>query len=281
MRRLLCLLALLPALALGPTTVKVYTTDTVQSACTLGALNATCQVTLAGKTTAGFIITAISSPTGMILVNESSRDGTNWDSHPFSDASVGDRISAVPNASLAVGYGKTLALGGGDRYVRVRVADWTSGSVTVTVTATDTIVPMPWPVDMLVTSQAVSTATTLTQLVTNPITTCTDVATPYSCCTGNGTGPTCQIYVTSVIASSSAASSTAADSHFTFKYGTGAACGTGTTTLMPLAMNIANGGFVWSLPPGFAIKVPAANGLCWIHSVAGSKVINVAYFIGG
>jgi hypothetical protein len=281
MRRLLSLLVLLPALAFGQTTVKVYTTDTVTSAASLNQLNATAVVPMAGKTTAGFIVTGTSSPTGMILVNESSRDGTNWDPHPFLDVSTGERISAVPNASLVTGYGRTLLTGGGDRYVRVRVADWTSGSVTVSVTATDTIVPVAWPVDMLVTSQAVSTATSLTQLVTNPITTCTDVATPYSCCTGNGAGATCAIYVTSIIASSSAASSTAADSHFTLKYGTASNCGTGTTTLMPLAMNVANGGFVWSLPPGFAIKVPAANGLCWIHSVAGSKIINVGYFIGG
>jgi hypothetical protein len=274
----------------GSATVAVTATDTVaqvrpeidrSTACALGAANAACTVSLSGKNSAGFIVTAISSPNGIVLVQESSRDGTNWDAHPFMDMSTGAQISTVPNASLAVGYGKTLMLGGGDRYVRIRAAAWTSGSVTVSVVATNVAMFPPGAVDGGFSAQAVSTATALTQLVANPIVACAAAGNPYSCCTGSGAGATCQINVTSIIASASVASSTAADAHFTFKYGTGSACGTGTTTLTPLAMNAANGGFVWTLPPSSPLKVPAANALCWIHSVAGSKVINVTYFIGG
>jgi hypothetical protein len=97
-----------------------------------------------GKTTAGFLVTAISSPTGITLVNESSRDGTNWDAHPFLDMDSGGTITSVPNASLAVGFGKTLVLGGGVRFVRIRASAWTSGSATVVVTGTDASADVNW-----------------------------------------------------------------------------------------------------------------------------------------
>jgi hypothetical protein len=143
MRRLLLFALFLPGLALGQTTA-ITTTDTVQSGCVLGAANATCQVTLKGKTTVGFIVTAISSPTGITLVNESSRDGTNWDIHPFLDMDNGGTITSVPNASLAVGFSKTMVVGGGMGFARVRVSAWTSGSATVMVRATDTSADVSW-----------------------------------------------------------------------------------------------------------------------------------------
>jgi hypothetical protein len=137
-KRLLLLALLWPALALGQAT-RIITSDSTTS-CTLGAANAVCVLAMVGKTTAGFVTTAISSPTGMTLVNESSRDGTNWDGHPFEDMDNGDLTTTVPNASLTVGTGRTMVLGGGVRYARVRVSTWTSGSVTVAVTATDSLV---------------------------------------------------------------------------------------------------------------------------------------------
>lgn len=265
MRRLLALALLLPGLALGQTAVKLYTTDTVQSACSLAAANDTCQVSMAGKTSVGFVVTANTTPTGMVMVAEESRDGTNWQLVGFVDDTEGDCAWTVTNAQLSTnGFTRSLAIGAGIRYARVRLTARTTNATTVAVTATDTEPKScPFPAASHST-QAVSTATTLTELVAVP----TQVD-----------SKDLSIYVTSVIASSSAASSTAADAHFTFKYGTGTNCGTGTTTLMPLAMNVANGGFVWSLPPGSYIKVPAGKALCWIHSVAGSKVINVSYFL--
>lgn len=142
LRRLAAALALvLPALALSQT-VRVYPTDTVQSSCSLGALNAYCQVPMAGKSSAGFVITAVSSPNGMTLVAETSRDGTNYDQHQFVDMDSGDRWNSIPNASLAVGLTKTIVLGGGVRYARVKASAWTSGSVTVAVTATDSAIDL-------------------------------------------------------------------------------------------------------------------------------------------
>lgn len=263
MKRLLLLALFLPGLALAQAT-SIITTDTVQSACTLAAANDTCQVSMKGKTSVGFIVTANTTPTGMLMVAEQSRDGTNWQKVGFVSDDDGDCVLTVTNAQLATtGFQRSLAIGSGIRYARVRLLSRTTLATTVSVTATDTnpaVCPTP---GLTQTAQAVSTATSLTELVAVPTQIdSTDLST----------------YVTSIIASSSAASSTAADSHFTFKYGTGSACGTGTTTLLPLAMNVANGGFVWTLPPGSFIKVPAGKALCWIHSVAGSKVINVTYF---
>jgi hypothetical protein len=142
MRRLLLLLMFLPGLALGQTTA-IVATDTVQSGCVLNAANATCQISLKGKSTAGFVVTAISSPSGITLVNETSRDGTSWDGHNFVDMDNGSTLVTVPNASLAVGFTKTMVLGGGVRFARIRASAWTSGSVTVAVVASDTAMVNP------------------------------------------------------------------------------------------------------------------------------------------
>jgi hypothetical protein len=142
---MLAALVVAPLAAGAQSAVKVYSTDTVQAGCSLGALNATCEVEMAGKTSAGFVVTAVSSPTGITLVNESTRDGTNWDGHRFVDADGGTTLTSVPNASLAVGYGKGLVLGSGAKRVRVRVSAYTSGSATVTVRASDTPYPSIFP----------------------------------------------------------------------------------------------------------------------------------------
>jgi hypothetical protein len=134
-------LALLPALAGGQTATTITTTDTIQSGCSLGALNATCVVSMRGKSSVGFLVTAVSSPTGITLVAEASRDGTNWDGHDFVDADNGDPWPAIPNTSIAVGLTKSFLTGAGVRFARIRASAWTSGSATVVVTATDTILP--------------------------------------------------------------------------------------------------------------------------------------------
>jgi hypothetical protein len=250
--------------------------DTVQSACVLNALNATCTVALAGKSSAGFVITAVSSPVGITLVQESSRDNTSFDGHPFADVSVGSCISVVPNTSLAVGYGKTLVLGAGDRWVRIRVATFTSGSVTVAVNATDTVPPPTCPagVDAATYASGVSTATTLT-LIGGPQN-CTGASLPYSCCTAANTGAGCIVQLTSIVASASAASTTTTDQQLNVKYGTGATCGTGTTYLVG-AFAPALGGFAWVGGRQAPITVPAGNNVCWIHAATGSKILTVTY----
>lgn len=252
--------------------------DTVQSGCLLNAADATCTVPLAGKSSAGFVVTATSTPSGIILVSETSRDGTNWDGHPMSDASTGDCISVVPNASLAVGFGKTLVLAGGDRYARIRVRTYTSGSITVTATATDTTSPTCINgVDRGSYAINNSTATTST-LVIGPQS-CTANAAPWSCCTAANTGATCVVYVTSAVYSASVASTTTSNQQLIIQYGTGSTCGTGTTFLTG-AFGLALGGFAAVGGQVAAHKVPAGSNVCWIHAAAGNKTVSVTYTIG-
>ena len=263
MRRLLLLALFLPGLALGQATT-IVTTDTVQSACALDAANETCQVSMKGKTSVGFIVTANTTPTGMVMVAEESRDGTNWQKVPFVADDDGDCTWTVTNTQLATtGFQRSIAIGSGVRFARVRLLSRTTLETTVAVTATDTRPVECRNPGQATVSPAVSTAVILTELI--PIPTQVD-------------STNLSTYITSIVASSSAASSTAADAQFTLRYGTGTACATGTTLLVTLAMNVANGGVVWALPPGSAIKVPAGNAVCWIHSVAGSKAISATYF---
>jgi hypothetical protein len=241
-------------------TVQVTATDTVQSGCVLNAANATCQVSMVGKSSAGFVVTAVSSPTGITLVQESSRDGPSWDGHPFADVSAsGDCISSIPNASLAVGYGKSLVLGNGEGFVRVRASAWTSGSVTVTVRASDSAGPTVCrTVDQATVTTGLVTTTTLSQIVAAP-----------------AAGA---IRLLSVVASASVAATTTADQQLRFKSGTGSNCATGTADVIG-AFNAANGGFAIAWPPGAGPKLAATSALCWIHAAAGSKIITVTYEI--
>ena len=137
MRRLLWFaLVVFPCLALAQTAVTVSTSDSIQSGCSLAANNATCTLPLRGKSTAGFVVTAISSPV-LTTIAETSRDGTSWDQHWLVDVDSGDRSLTIVDGAHAVGTTRTIMLGGGIRFVRVRVSAYTSGSVTVAVTGTD------------------------------------------------------------------------------------------------------------------------------------------------
>ena len=108
----------------------------------------------------------------------------------------------------------------------------------------------------------VSTATTLTA-VGDP-------------CDAPGAG--LAVYITDVSFGSSAASTTAADSFPTLKEGTGGTCGTGTAVIWT-AMSEANTTVQdHRIRP---LRVTANNEVCWIHSVAGSKVITITGYIGG
>jgi hypothetical protein len=259
MRRLLAaaLLLLLPRLAPGQTSVTVNTTDTIQSGCSLAAANATCVVPLRGKSSAGFVVTGTSSPTGITLSVEGSRDGTNWHARAFNDATTGACFTSIGNASLATGYGKAIVLGAGDRFVRVRNSAWTSGSVTVTVTGTDTPQATCSAVDSAWYTSGVVTATTLTQAIAAP----------------SGTQ---SVWITGVVMSASVASTTTTDQQLRLKYGTGTNCGTGTGTVVECFAG-ANGGCALTFSP--PIKVAAANAVCYMHAATGSKSFNVNYYV--
>lgn len=109
-------------------------------------------------------------------------------------------------------------------------------------------------------TQTISTATILTVVPS---------------CTAPGAG--LSIYVTDISFSTNVGA-IAADTFNTLKYGTGGACGTGTTVFwgaMTAATTQATVFQSFQTP----IKIPANNEVCWINSTAGSKFVIISGFI--
>lgn len=111
------------------------------------------------------------------------------------------------------------------------------------------------PVPLVATS-GLSTATTLTKVVT-----------------GDATKTT---YVWLWRAFSSVACTATADAHFTLKTGTGTNCGTGTAVVDGCFNQTTFTGCGSGTLP-VPIIVPPGKDLCWIMSVAGSKWVTVHY----
>jgi hypothetical protein len=296
MRRLLLIALFLPGLALGQNAVKLYATDTVQSACVLNALNTTCQIAMAGKSTAGFLVTAISSPAGITLVNESSRDGTSWDGHNFVDMDNGGTLATVPNASLAVGYTKTMVLGGGVRFARVRASAWTSGSVTVSVVGSDTsmVLPVTQEVSDGTAQPTAGAAGTWRAPIGTPdgaawVRTGGPVRFQCSLNAIAATLTQCQaapaaglsIYVTDIFAQST----TTTAGTFALNGGTGTNCGTGGYAVLPASATANRYGYPASsaaatvLTFGTPIKLTAATALCAIGVATNTLRIDILGYI--
>lgn len=84
------------------------------------------------------------------------------------------------------------------------------------------------------------------------------------------------IFVTDIVAASSAAAGTTADTMNTLKYGTGGTCGTGTTVIWaPLYAANSTVAINMTTP----LVIPAQNELCWINSTAGTKTWLISGFI--
>jgi len=102
-----------------------------------------------------------------------------------------------------------------------------------------------------------STATTLTEIKAAP-------------------GAGLSLYITDISVYNSVLSTATADAHPTLKFGTGTNCGTGTTTFWRMMNGVAFDGIEQSfLTP---IKLTANNALCFITSVAGTRVWNISGF---
>ena len=86
-------------------------------------------------------------------------------------------------------------------------------------------------------------------------------------------GPQVAIYITDILFASNAGA-IAADSFDTLKYGTGTACGTGTTVFWgAMATAATQNTVIQNLKT--PIRIPPENDICWINSTAGSKFINI------
>jgi len=106
-------------------------------------------------------------------------------------------------------------------------------------------------------ANVLSTATTLTEIKAAP-------------------GAGLSLYITDISVYNSALSTATADAHPTLKFGTGANCATGTTTFWRMMNGVTfTGSEQTFLTP---IKLTANNALCFITSVAGTRVWNISGF---
>lgn len=301
MRALVLLLALLPSIALGQTAVRVIAGDTVQSGCLLNAANTVCAVEMRGKTSVGFVVTAVSSPSGISLVAESSRDATsgstgNWDGHKFIDADNGNTLTTVPNASLAVGYTRGFIVGMGVRWARIRASAWTSGSATVQVVASDTTTPATIPIVEVNDGSAQPTAQTTGEFRA-PVAS-TDGRTYVSL--GGPVAWTCSLNAIAATLTECRAAPAAGLSLYVswvwwqsttttagtgaLQSGTGTNCGTATTAVLPKSGTANRYGYpasstasstLWFPVP---IKLTAAHALCAIGVATNTLRIDVGGF---
>ena len=115
--------------------------DATAAATALNALNAS--VSLAGQADVGFaaVVTAISSPTGIVLTPQVSCDGgTSWTATAFYEPQTGNIYQTLDNTrpkAFAAGQQYKILCGSGVSNVRVIATSWTSGSVTVALRSND------------------------------------------------------------------------------------------------------------------------------------------------
>ena len=106
------------------------------TATALGALNANISLDVSSNLGASMVVTAISTPVGMVLTPQISFDGgTTWVTTIF-DNPNGDKEATIPNASLSVGLSRSIVTSAGATHVRILASSWTSGSATVQVRGT-------------------------------------------------------------------------------------------------------------------------------------------------
>ena len=114
--------------------------ETLGTATALGALNATIAGALNGSLSVGMAITAVSSPTGITLTPQVSYDGgTNYVNTKFYDPILENIEDNIPNASIAVGFSRSILIDGGVTHVRVVATAWTSGSATVRLSSSNAL----------------------------------------------------------------------------------------------------------------------------------------------
>ncbi len=121
--------------------LKTTNPDTVIAATSLGALNAAVSLGMFGNDGIGMTITAISSPSGIVLTPQLSFDGgTSWSNSGFVDPITGNIFATLDNTrpkAFAAGQQYHILAGGGASNARVIATSWTSGSVTVSMRASD------------------------------------------------------------------------------------------------------------------------------------------------
>jgi hypothetical protein len=124
-----------PALvvAISPNNSLITSISDTTATGTLGALNATTQITLAGAGSAGFQLAA-GTLVGTILAEVSFDAGTSWNS-TYIDQTSGNIVSSIVFASSNGAAAGTFIGVGGTGLARVRVSAYTSGTANITLRA--------------------------------------------------------------------------------------------------------------------------------------------------
>lgn len=264
-------------------------------------------VPLAGMSGVGFELQA-GTLTATVVFETSADDGATWTTGVFFSGGVqdgdGSRTFTNPNAKMAV----EPIMGSSTTHARLRVSAFTSGSAVVfgrateyissvslgTLTITIPSLGMPIWANMGGFRAATTTPTAVTSgaaafatgdVYGVPYTrqdhparincVITSTATTSTLVTGCGApGAGLSIYVTDITYSSSIVSSTT--NVPTLQYGTGGACGTGTTVFWRGFMAAFTTIVVDLSTP---IKIPNNNEVCFLHAGAGTRQVSVTGFI--
>jgi len=131
-----------PALvvAISPNNSLGLTTNDSTATGTLGALNATVQLAVAGSRNSGMQLVA-GTLVGTIIPEISMDGGTTWVSTFFDDPITGNITTSVVFGSSNTATTKTIAGAGGSSHVRIRVSAYTSGTATCNLRASTILDP--------------------------------------------------------------------------------------------------------------------------------------------
>ena len=127
----------LPALPAGSNLIgKVQSTEYLGAATVLGALNANIVQAFSGNMGGACVITATSTPVGVVLTPYVSYDGgTNYTATQFFDVTSSIAYSTLTAFSVGLAY--AIEAGDGATHVKVQATNCTSGSVTVRLSVTN------------------------------------------------------------------------------------------------------------------------------------------------
>lgn len=213
-------------------------------------------------------LAATSTMTAGTLNFEASTDGGT--SFPFAVACVRTNGSAAGETTfpLAVTSKAWQCSATGFTHFRVRLNPAITGTGTATVRVQATAAPIPPPVAAVRAGGEPFNCTVINSAAT--------ALTAFGGqCAAPGAG--LSLYVTSITASASVASTTTADQYLTLKSGTGGTCGTGTAVVWA-SYSAANEAVTPNLPTPLAVAENSE--LCWQHAGTGSKTFSVSGYIG-
>ena len=129
--------------ALSPNSPTPVGPDTGPVTATLGALNATCTVTLAGQRAASALLSFGATLAGTVKAQVSPDGAGTWNNTTMVDTTTGVIAGSLVLTNPNPGSSEEIVVPGGTRQVRLTVTAYTSGSTTCTITATQATDTIP------------------------------------------------------------------------------------------------------------------------------------------